>query len=95
MIAHLISQKEYSMETGGSVLAAALGFVNGESKIRADPYRIVSPTLRSPPEICPPSCPKQRAEVRLVSGLNRLFPWQDAPSLGKTQQRLNTALLQN
>ncbi len=32
MIAHLISQKEYSMETGGSVLAAALGFVNGETK---------------------------------------------------------------
>ena len=32
MIAHLIGQKEYSMETGGGVLADALGFVNGESK---------------------------------------------------------------
>jgi DNA-binding GntR family transcriptional regulator len=73
MIAHLISQKEYSMETGGSVLAAALGFVNGETKSgRTLPGSSALPSAACP-DFAHPVAPNSEPKGG-VNGLNRLFP---------------------
>ena len=58
MIAHLIGQKEYSMETGGSVLAAALGFVNGETKSGRTLPGLSALPAAALPGLRPPHCPE-------------------------------------